>query len=510
MKKVSVVFLLLFLFLISCDKNIIYEDVPQDFKNVIENGSETVFSYPPVESLPLKNERGVKRHRIVEIPDDFAFSERFSENEMVHLNLFDDISLHGKIDRINKNVNGTVSIRARIKEYPLSYFLISTTNGKTLAILSIPEENTFYQIQYVPGIDEHIVMEFDTDLMEKVEGGEPVIPAGFDIELSETKPVLMAGDPLSLATVTVLIVYTSEARSWADSSGGGIENVIAQTMELSQLSLDDSNTITTLELVHSEEISNYTQSDIYTDFHRLRYHELFDPYKQEFDTGGYYLDYIHDLRNEYGADLVSMVRKFTSGLDTAGGLAALPNASGEDWKGFTATSVQYLISTVNFIHEVGHNFGCNHAKEIGGAGTFSYSQGWRWTGTDGKQYACNHGGGTGYIQIFSFSNPDINYQGAPTGDAVDGDNARTVREMKHALASYRIPYEEALDLPFLKFTSGGLRKWYGQTLIKQDGVDAVRNEKIKDSTDTWIQTTVRWPRRVEIFLESKFRTKYVC
>ena len=55
-----------------------------------------------------------------------------------------------------------------------------------------------------------------------------------------------------------------------------------------------------------------------------------------------------------------------------------------------------------------------------------------------------------YERVAHFSNPDINYTGNstnPTGDAQDGDNARTMREMRTILANYRdeIPVSDDID-----------------------------------------------------------------
>ncbi len=50
------------------------------------------------------------------------------------------------------------------------------------------------------------------------------------------------------------------------------------------------------------------------------------------------------------------------------------------------------------------------------------------------------GGGLSYHRVAHFSNPSINYVGNssnPTGHAQDGDNARTMREMRSVLAGYR-------------------------------------------------------------------------
>jgi hypothetical protein len=92
--------------------------------------------------------------------------------------------------------------------------------------------------------------------------------------------------------------------------------------------------------------------------------------------------------------------------------------------------------------------GCHHAKTQNyqpGPGIFSYSAGWRWTDANGGNY-CSvmtyesgsyFADGVTHTRVPYFSNPTISYLGMPTGNAVDADNARTLRETKGVVAAYR-------------------------------------------------------------------------
>ena len=51
-------------------------------------------------------------------------------------------------------------------------------------------------------------------------------------------------------------------------------------------------------------------------------------------------------------------------------------------------------------------------------------------------YTDDYGGATP-TQVGYFSNPSVSYRGAPTGHAADGDNARTIREIKTVISNYR-------------------------------------------------------------------------
>ena len=45
--------------------------------------------------------------------------------------------------------------------------------------------------------------------------------------------------------------------------------------------------------------------------------------------------------------------------------------------------------------------------------------------------------GQDHFRVAHFSNPAVNFQNVSTGDASDGDNARSIREIKHVIAAYK-------------------------------------------------------------------------
>ncbi|HSN23756.1 MAG TPA: hypothetical protein VLS45_06260 [Methylomicrobium sp.] len=69
-----------------------------------------------------------------------------------------------------------------------------------------------------------------------------------------------ASDPNEEVTVDVMIVYTQEARAWADANGG-INSVINQAMAMAQQVLDNSKTFLKIKLVHSSFVA-YSEKKI--------------------------------------------------------------------------------------------------------------------------------------------------------------------------------------------------------------------------------------------------------
>ncbi len=69
--------------------------------------------------------------------------------------------------------------------------------------------------------------------------------------------------------------------------------------------------------------------------------------------------------------------------------------------------------------------------------------------------------GINHTRLPYFSNPGLSYLGSPAGHPDDGDNVRTIREMKHVVASYRIPgmalvsTHPVSDIALFSASSGG-------------------------------------------------------
>jgi hypothetical protein len=151
-----------------------------------------------------------------------------------------------------------------------------------------------------------------------------------------------------------------------------------------------------------------------------------------------------------------------SNVTDTGGIAYTLNIKdGRQESAFALTRVQQLASDT-FIHELGHNMGANHSKGqnaqpgptnwLLGWDENTWSAGWRFLGNDNIYY-CDlmtytasqfWNDGNGATRISYFSSPLINFEGQPIGDAVDGDNARTLKTVKQQVSKYRD--EETLEL----------------------------------------------------------------
>ena len=89
------------------------------------------------------------------------------------------------------------------------------------------------------------------------------------------------------------------------------------------------------------------------------------------------------------------------------------------------------------IHEVGHNFGCQHNVEESHNSHYDYGYGYLLGpyGADNTGYrtAMAYNADGHKTRVNYLSNPNVEYKGYPTGEA-DADNARVVKENRFLMA----------------------------------------------------------------------------
>merc|ERR1712180_62232 len=155
---------------------------------------------------------------------------------------------------------------------------------------------------------------------------------------------------------------------------------------------------------------------------------------------------LHDV--PYGSDMLSKFGCYKGGykgdlLNSADAAALLveefsvcgiANFGSFMWGGPVSTSQKSCaLGYYTFGHELGHNFGCLHDARQGKNWKYSYGLGKHLEGT-GKRtnmayWAPGHG-----TRINWYSNPDVMYQGVPTGTENE-NNARVLREHRFVFAA---------------------------------------------------------------------------
>ncbi|GAB3098527.1 FG-GAP-like repeat-containing protein [Lysobacter terrae] len=161
-------------------------------------------------------------------------------------------------------------------------------------------------------------------------------------------------------------------------------------------------------------------------------------------------------RDQSGADLVSLVRKFQTPQNNGCGIAWL---IGGDLQSIDASDAPFAYSVVSdgqdlnetdnktyfcreetLAHELGHNMGQAHNTEDAGGspGAHSYSYGYREAATDGFYTVMAYRlASSSQFSIRYFANPNVTYAGRPTGVANAADNVRSMGQTMPIIATFR-------------------------------------------------------------------------
>lgn len=434
------------------------------------NNAVTLISYHSSEKYDaskalyfFEQKHAAIRFHEIAINDKLKAKGAIAEGDYLTLNLFDDVILEARVRRAGENVNGTMSFTAHVKGMA-GYVVMATTGERTLGSVYLPENNMYYKITSDPKFFRHYLIEMDARDRDILASSPPLIPELDDEAIKEQERIMeYLGEkdlgPDDWANIDVMVLYTPNARTWAEHSGGGIENVVAVAMANAQLVLDNSEVLMTASLVYSGIYGYQESGNTITDLgHYTGSPEIFD------------------LRNNYRADLVAV---FAQVSDTGGVAWLLNRRDGNPPRGFSVTRVQQAATGYTHIHEMGHNMGCHHHKDQNfqpGPTEWQdwpenyWSAGWRWQGADGNYYCSvmTYTGGQFYddgithTEVPYFSSPDILHQGVPAGHPFDGDNARTLKEIKHVIAAYRLSDQPLIitmavtDIGLQSAVSGGM------------------------------------------------------
>ena len=223
----------------------------------------------------------------------------------------------------------------------------------------------------------------------------------------------LGADGANLVEIRLMVIWSTQAQSAA----GGAAAIEAKSIS----AINDANYSYEVSGINIKLIPAYIgplgageTGDFTTDLNRITYKD------------GHY-DNILTLRDQYGADLVSMLNNNNQYC----GLGWLGRKSQYyERYGFSVTN-QYCLAYHTMTHEMGHNMGAHHNPEnANGSGAFPYSYGHHF-GSYRSVMAYAPGTRTHHL-----SNPGIQYRGLTTGTS-GRNNARTLNEMALTVANWR-------------------------------------------------------------------------
>lgn len=248
---------------------------------------------------------------------------------------------------------------------------------------------------------------------------DPAVGDAYDMggtSASATADVTGADDG---SLIDVMVVYSSDTKDRYQGADGVNAMIATAIAETNQAYLN-SGINTQLRLVHTAEVEN-SSGNMQTDLYAIT-----DPYDGV-------VDHVHDLRDQYGADLVSWFNEAPSYC----GIAWLNTGdlSYDAGNGFSVVASDCATGYFSTGHELGHNMGSAHDHANAGSAMYNYSYGYQDPqATFRTVMAYNCSGGCARVQ--HFSNPAVNFGGKPTG-ASDADNASSINQTRIPVSQWR-------------------------------------------------------------------------
>ena len=339
----------------------------------------------------------------------------------VRFDVFENLNYQAMFTKKENTLNGGYVLSGYLAEINEGSITIVSNNGVVSGILTDFGQQ-YYLTQNRSGqyqFEEIDQSAFPVEL-------DPLLPeiSNFGMENSESdNPNVMDTG----AIIDVMVVYTDDARLDA----GGTSNIINQI----NLAISETNTgyersgiNQRMNLVHTAEVN-------YDDDSTLDWGNTLNELTNSNDG---ILDEIHNLRNEYGADLVVMLVK---NMDYCGiGWLMTPSYT-RDSVGFSVVSRSCSTGYYSLAHETGHNMGAHHDRaNASGTAYYNYSFGYQAPNRAFRtimSYDCS----TYCPRINNWSNPAVYYGGQPTGiistASNSADNHLTLNNTASIIANFR-------------------------------------------------------------------------
>ncbi len=345
---------------------------------------------------PSANDRGVVRSRQVEVDLRLLGGKGDSgidvtPAKVVQFNLFDNRRYAAKYESSETLDDGAFIWNGTIPALESGAITVVVRDGLMTATITANDET--YEI--VPGEgDVHQLRQTDMAAIGMTEHdaipADPDNPEDQALERSEINPAAAEGTPV----IDIMVVYTAAALQGAGSEAA-MESLIDSNIAYTNTTFVNSGINAEIRKVHTM-LVDYSEGDSGTDLTRLRV------------NGDGYMDEIHSLRDTYGADLVHMfVEKSNNNY------CGIANILGP----FGLTVRACATGGRTFAHELGHNFGAYHDWYMGANDTAAHGH----VDLD-KQfltimsyYSRCSAAGVRCTLTNTFSNPNVNFNGARTG-----------------------------------------------------------------------------------------------
>lgn len=305
--------------------------------------------------------------------------------------------------------------RADHRMDPMNSVIIVRHNGRLTG--SIRRDGQLFKLSPSSGSG-HVLLEVDESRMPP---DHPVdhhrLP---QVAMPVSEPAgLAAGSSGSPTTIRVLVVVTDGAVA---AYAGDMQALVQLAVAESNQGYIDSNVGITLELA-GYETTRYIESDrAGTDLSRF------------ISTRDGVMDSIHASRDEARADVALLMGDIVGACGVASGIGSTAATA------FAVVNWICATGSHSFAHEIGHLQGARHDIDTDrNTWPYAHGHGYRYQPQFGLRwrtimaYDCI----TRCRRLNFWSNPDINYNGVPTGIAHRADNRRVLIDTKASVAAFR-------------------------------------------------------------------------
>jgi hypothetical protein len=331
------------------------------------------------------------------------------------LQLPEDRTVSINLKNIEKRKKGDSVWRGKVQDREDSAVSLTLKNGFVAGVVSIGGD--MYEIKPSVGKNKkHILEKMDP----KSFPAESDIEAPKDMVLSYQKQPAVLGSTSSdgMTQIDILTVYTPQAMSGAGGTAQ-IDSLIQAAVDYANTAFLNSQVNIHYNLVATAEVAYNDSGNTQTDLAWLTSSSQ-----------------VANLRDRYGADLVSMVVGSASNACGTGYVMGQPNISFASYA-FQVTAKDCAVGNLSFAHEHGHNLGMQHDPANAAGAYYAWSYGHAVDGVFRTVMSYSAACPSGCARVPYFSNPNVMYAGYPTGIANQRDNARTANLNASTVAAFR-------------------------------------------------------------------------
>lgn len=285
-------------------------------------------------------------------------------------------------------------------------------------------------------------------------------PFAFAPSLSPQPAATTAVAATAATTIDVVVGYTTGF----SSAQGGNSAAVTRVNHLATVTNEaytNSQVNGRIRIVHAMSVSYTDNSTNQGTLERLT---GYDVTNQTFTPPDSAFNALRSARDQYGADLVALVRQFRDPEQDGCGIAWLIGGgksgvvNGDDYFGYAVISdgvdeneddgQTYFCREESFAHELAHNMGSAHDRDAAEGddgvlddpddyGAFDYSFGLKTSATAGNFYTIMAYGDQGQQDFRVFSNPSIMTCDGRACGTTSANNARSLNNMIPLVASFR-------------------------------------------------------------------------